>query len=547
MFEKSIVLIPLLSLAALPALAQQPPTAGQLLQQAQPQPRPPLADAPPTVVEEKGQALAAQGERFVLRGVRLSGQQAYTEAELLALVQDGIGKALNLAELEALAQRITDRYRRDGYLVARAYLPPQSIDGGVVHIAVLEGRVGAVHLNNAAGVAGTALAPLQRIRPGDAVSRPALEEALLRLADVPGVEVKSTLRPGESVGASDFLVDVLPGRAFGGGVDFDNFGNRYVGAGRLGASLYWNNPAGLGDQFSLRVQGGAGDYGYGRIGYQLPVGPHATRVGVAYSGMRYALGKAFAALDADGRATVASLYLQQPLLRSRAASWVAALQYDGKRLRDDVGAAQTRTERTLHNVAVSLRGEFTDGWGGGGSSSVDLGYTHGLLRLDAASAAIDAASARSEGRFGKWTLGLQRQQRLPGDWLLAINANAQRAGKNLDGSEKLSLGGATGVRAYPQGEASGDSGHVVNLELRRALAGPWEAFGFYDLGRVRVNHSPWDGGGNGRRLAGYGVGLAYTGAPWRLQVFAAWKDGTGAAQSDVDRSPRVWAQAAFLF
>ena len=32
-----------------------------------------------------------------------------------------------------------------------------------------------------------------------------------------------------------------------------------------------------------------------------------------------------------------------------------------------------------------------------------------------------------------------------------------------------------------------------------------------------------------------------------MQAFAAWKDGTGDALSDKDRSPRLWAQAVMRF
>ena len=43
---------------------------------------------------------------------------------------------------------------------------------------------------------------------------------------------------------------------------------------------------------------------------------------------------------------------------------------------------------------------------------------------------------------------------------------AQFSNKNLDSSEQLSLGGITGVRAYPSGEASGDQGYKLTTELQ---------------------------------------------------------------------------------
>ncbi|MFC6348909.1 ShlB/FhaC/HecB family hemolysin secretion/activation protein [Stenotrophomonas sp. CW117] len=546
--RKTSCLLASLCLSPLAAMAQTPPTAGQILQQAAPPPPMPANTAPRTVVEEIAPAQSGNGEYVPVSGIRFSGNRVFDDTVLQSLVAGAFLPRMQMEELEALALRVTRHYRENGYLVARAWLPPQDISGGIVTIAVLEGQLGQVRLNDTAGVAGNATAPLRRLRSGDTVNGPAFESTLLELADLPGVEVRSTLRPGASVGTSDFLVDILPSAAVTGSVDLDNYGNRYIGAERLGTSLYWNNPAHLGDQVSLRVQGGLDDYRYGRLGYQLPFGRHATRIGAAWSVMRYELGKDFASLDAGGRAEVGSLYLQQPLMRSRRANWSATLQYDDKLLQDDIGATRTRGRKKLRNGTLGISGVFFDGLGAGASNSLALNYTRGQLGLDDTSALIDRLTARSRGDFGKWSLSYQRQQRLPGNWLLAFAGNAQWADRNLDSSEKMLLGGAGGVRAYPQGEASGDSGYMVNLELRHAVAERLEVFGFHDQGRVRLNHSRWDSKGrNHRRLAGYGIGATYVLAPFSIQAFAAWKDGTGAPESDKDRSPRLWTQLVYQF
>jgi len=546
--RKASCLLASLCLSPLAVMAQTPPTAGQILQQATPPPRLPAAETPRTLVEEAAAPHPGSGERLPVERIRFSGNTLFPDEVLQALVAPGIERSMSLDELDALTARVTRHYREHGYLVARAWLPTQDISDGTVTIAVLEGRIGEVVLNDQAGVAANAAAPLRRLQPGDAVDERRLESALLGLADLPGVEVKSTLRPGASVGTSDFLVDILPAASLTGSADLDNFGNRYIGAERLGATLYWNNPAHLGDQLSLRAQTGMGDYRYGRIGYQLPLGRHATRVGMAWSAMHYELGEDFASLDAGGKAEVGSLYLQQPLLRSRRGTWFATLQYDEKRLRDDIGVTGTHSRKTLQNGTIGISGTFFDGLGGGASNSLAVNYTRGRLDLDDTGELIDRLTARSSGSFGKWSLSWQRQQRLPGNWLLALAGNAQWADKNLDSSEKMLLGGAGGVRAYPQGEASGDSGGLVNLEVRHALVGRLEGFGFYNHGHVRINQNRWDKKSRDHRsLSGYGIGLTYAAAPFSVQAFAAWKDGTGTPESDKDRSPRLWAQAIYQF
>ncbi|PKO29918.1 MAG: hypothetical protein CVU34_20390 [Betaproteobacteria bacterium HGW-Betaproteobacteria-7] len=538
---------PLVLLLPAVAIAQIAPDAGRLLQEIHPAPALPAPKAPAATVEETAPAPLPDGATVAVRGFRITGATAFPEAALLPLVADAVGKELSLADLDSLAARITRHYRNAGYFVARAYLPAQEIADGNVEIAVLEGRIGKIEIDNQAGIAASALAPAGALTPGDVIHAGAMEEKLLALAELPGVEVKSTLRPGTAVGTSDFLVEVGPGRAFNGSVDVDSFGNRFTGAHRLGASLFWNNPAGLGDQASLRLQKSNGDFDYARVGYQLPFGAAGTRVGAAWSEMRYGLGKDFAPLDATGEASIGSLYLQHPILRSRTASLFGQVQFDDKRLTDRIDVTTTKTDKQLHNWTLGLNGNFIDGLGGGGNSTLALDYTTGRLELDSASDAIDAATARSAGSFSKWNLSFQRLQRVMGDVSLLLSVSGQLAGNNLDSSEKFVLGGAYGVRAYPQGEAAGDEGHLISAELRWQLAQAWQAQAFYDDGRTKINRDPWVPGSNRRHLAGYGVGAAWASDGFSLRLFAAWKAGTGAPTSDIDRSPRIWVQGAAYF
>lgn len=532
---------------ALPAFAQIPPDAGRVLEELRPTPALPAPKARPTTVEERPAIVPSNGRRIAVRGFRLTGASAFAQAELLALLADGAGREMTLAELDGLAARITRHYREAGYLVARAYLPAQEVKDGQVEIAVLEGRLGQVEVRNAVELASSALAPLVALVPGESLSLRALDASLLALADLPGIEVKSTLRPGAAVGTSDLLVEVARGTALNGSVDFDSFGNRYTGAHRLGGSVFWNNALGLGDQASLRVQTSDGGLRYGRVGYQLPLGSRATRVGAAWSEMRYKLGKDFAALDADGEASVASLYLLHPFVRGREASLYGQVAYDDKRLIDRVGATATRNEKALGNWTFGINGNLLDGLGGGGSNSFSAVYTQGHLDLDAIMTVVDRATAGSQGSFSKWSLSLQRLQRLSGDVGLYLSASRQWAGKNLDSSEKFSLGGAYGVRAYPQGEAGGDEGQLLSAELRWQLGDAWQVQGFYDDGRIAINRKPWTAAANDRHLAGYGLGAAYAGGGFTVRMFAAWKAATGIATSDIDRSPRIWVQAAKYF
>lgn len=537
----------LLLAANQPGAAQSVPDAGRLLEQIRPALSLPRFDAPKIQIEERVGNDSSDGVRIRLSRLRISGATRFDQAELQSLVTDAEGQDLSLGELQQLAARLTGHYRSRGFFLARAYLPAQEINNGEVEIAILEGRLGQIDINNSAGVIGAALAPLTQLLRGDLAHDATLERNLLLLSDVPGVEVQSTLKPGLTLGASDLLVDVTDGRAITGSLDLNSFGDRFSGQYRLGGVIDLNNPWHLGDQMSLRIMTSDEQMSYLRAAYQLPINALGTRIGVAGSEMHYRLGGTVASLNAHGEARTGSVYLLHPFVRSRRANLRGELQYDRKSLGDRIAATSTVVEKTLDNWTVGISGDFLDEWGGGGANSFSLSHTAGELALDSETAALDSATARSADRFGKFSLSWLRQQRVTDAASLYFSATGQFASKNLDSSEKISLGGANGVRAYPQGEAAGDEGYLLTLETRYQLPldlpGQWQLTAFVDHGQVSINKNTWAASSNTRRLRGVGVGLNVMQLDgWRIKASLAWTGGTEMPPSDEGRSSRGWIQ-----
>jgi hemolysin activation/secretion protein len=99
------------------------------------------------------------------------------------------------------------------------------------------------------------------------------------------------------------------------------------------------------------------------------------------------------------------------------------------------------------------------------------------------------------------------------------------------------------VRAYPQGEGSGDEGLMLNLELRRRLTRELQAFVFYDAGTVDINRTPFELGANTRTLEGAGLGLLGQFGSAQLRCVLAWPTSGGDPVSDTARqAPRLWFQ-----
>lgn len=528
------------------AQAQVPPDAGQTLQQLQPPIAAPRESQPLKIQAPLDSApIAPGGAAVILNTVKLSGNSVFSEETLRAALGDVTGKTFDLAGLRGLAQRITDVYQAGGYPFARAILPPQDLANGDLRIEVIEGRYGVVQAQGDDSVlAQQATAFLDGLLPGSVIASAPLERAALLLDDLPGIQTSATMRPGTQAGTGDLIVEVARDQRVRGDIGLDNAGSRYTGKNRVRANVDINSPFLLGDQLTVRALLSEEKLWLGSLGYSLPLGTSGLRGNVGYSHTSYELAKEFASLHANGTAKVASAGLSYPILRSQKANLTLIATYQSKDLHDNRDSTRTYESKSSQSMPLALQFDYRDAFDGitYGSAS----WTPGKLKLDAGLTAVD--DYKSNGRFHKVNLDVVRLQSLPAGFNLMAHLSWQQANKNLDSSEKLSLGGASGVRAYPSGEATGDEGGLAQLELRYD-AGAYTPYAFMDAGRITVNAKPVVAGDNRRSLSGGGLGLRYQRQAWSADVALAWRSlgGRSLSETNSDPKPRVWLNVEYRF
>lgn len=542
-----------------PAFAQQAPNAGSELQQIQNQtPAPPLKQDDEIRIDriEQPTGLADEGIKINVTQLKINGTDFYSEAQLLATTGFIPNTEMSLTDLQTMAGKITEFLRSQGEFLAQTYLPPQNIENGVVQMTVLLGQYGELKLKNNSRLSdSTANGIFKGLVAGEKISAAPLERHLLLLSDLPGVSIKSVLTPGASVGTSDLVLDIDNSQRVNGSIGANNHGNVYSGKNRLDASLSINELAGLGDVASVNVLSAGSGLNYARAAYQIQLG--FARVGVAYSGLNYQLGKEFEAAKFKGNAQIASVYGSYPLLRSRQKNLSAQLAYDSKSFEDkqDATTPGTRDERKAQVLMASLTGDYNSGAENLFRGNYALTYTRGNIDLNTADVrANDAISTQRNGHFSKLNYSVSHQQNIASSVSLYASLSGQLASKNLDGSEKMSLGGANSVRAYPSGEANADQGYALTLEARKQLAlgsiKNLQLIGFIDTGSVSINKNPWLAvtTPNHKTLSGTGIGLNWvSNNNLVIKAYYAVKIGNTAATSAPDASSRFWLQASFYF
>jgi hemolysin activation/secretion protein len=284
---------------------------------------------------------------------------------------------------------------------------------------------------------------------------------------------------------------------------------------------------------------------YGRVGVTAPVGHSGLKFSAAVSHMDYKVvtqGDDGVVPDIKGSAQTLSTDAAYPIIRSRPQN----LYFTTGAERRDYNSSVDGTRENDYSVnaySVGLSGNHFDNFAGSGSNAYSLTWVNGRVKK------LDPNSGNDEstlGRYHKVRWAVSRQQAVAKGLTLSVSVQGQHTGKQvLDSSENMSLGGPSGVRAYPVGEASGPQGVLTNVELRWALSSEWLIAPFYDHGRVQkrtVDELP------DYSLKGVGVSTTWTGpAGWVAKATYARRVGdnpnpadNGKDQDGSQKKDRVW-------
>ncbi len=537
---KPSALLVALALPTVQAWAQVPPDAGQILQQSQPFVQAPLA--PSVVLDLEGEPLTeaeSGGQTVNLKGVTFTGNSRFSEAELLQVLGDAWTQPQDLAGLRHISNQISRYYREQGYPFARAFLPAQSLAEGVLKVEVVEGRYGSVEITGDQAELAEAVAPyIASLSPGSLIASPSLERQMLLLGDLPGIDAMPVMRPGEQVGEGDLEVRVQATERISTWVGADNHGSRFSGAyrGRVGANAY--RLLTPGDQLSITALYSSEDTWLGSLEYSLPLGGRGLRAEASYAITDYTLGKGFEGYT--GTAEVYRVGVRYPLVRRQQSNLSLSLHYQYKDLSDSIDFAGYRKATESHAVPVAVQFDRRDGLGLGGVTFGTLVLTNGVLDQSL------KAGPDEDYSFSSLRLNVARLQSLGHGLDLYGRLDTQWANRDdLDGSESFSLGGPSGVRAFPNGEGSDSRGWLAQLELRYRAGAGWTPYLYYDQG-----YTP-DGGidqGDDRSISGAGVGVQYRRADFSINLSSAWAlSGGDALSDDRQRSPRIWATAMYRF
>jgi len=423
---------------------------------------------------------------------------------LRSIIKKYLNRENSFDEIKEAAQKIRDLYIENGFFLAKAIIPEQQVEDGIILIVVSEGRLDE---KNPYQVNGSNLRLYKDLVTeyidnalSGGLTKFGLERALLNLNDLPGIEAVSTLKRGDEKDSSKIVIEILEDELLSGNISVDNHGNRYTAKHRTSVRIDVNNPSRVGDKLSItKTSNIVSKFDYSQFDYQIPVGRSGLKANLSTSILDFQIGQELRTNPVSvGNADTYEIGVEYPIQRSNDQSIFIKTNFEKKQIYNETSGTVTN-KKVVENKRFSIDYQSKDKIFSGGLTGVSFSNIFGELDLSKVTSDYlndqNSSGPKTHGKFQKTTIDVYQLNSLTDEINFKLYGSIQFSDKNLDSSEKFSLGGISGIRAYPSGEASGDEGYKFSLELQHNISKPSQKFNllgsiFYDYGKIKQYKDP---------------------------------------------------------
>ncbi len=456
-------------------------------------------------------------ETFVVSEIQLEGSSVFSNDDFAELFSQYVGVPITFNDLLQVRSAVTQRYVDAGYITSGAFIPPQTLEEGVVTVQVLEGSVEEID------VVGT-----NRLKPGyirsrlGLVAQPPINASellagLQRLQIDPLIEtISADLQAGVQPGTSVLRVEVSEADSFDLGVALDNSRSPNVGSIERRIDLQEGNLFGIGDRILLSYTNTNGSNGID-ASYSIPVSPHNTRLNfdAGYGGSRV-IEDTFDVLDISANAFYYEVGVTHPLVESPTQEIALGLTFSHTENQtrlgiDDIGAfpLSPGADDDGRSKVSALR--FSQSWTQRNQKQVLAARSQFNLGLNILNATNNDEEGIPDSQFFSWRGQGQWVRLLGEDALFFLKSDVQLASDRLFSSEQFGIGGQQTVRGYRQDALLRDNGALVSAEARLPIVrfsedSVVQVAPFLDAGTAWNN---FDDSDDTNVLVGTGVGLVW--------------------------------------
>ncbi len=516
-----------------PELPQPLPPPEELLQPSVPTP------APPENIPDGLQTINV--ERF-----EVVGSTVFSPEQLAKVLAPFTNRPISFAELFSARSAITQLYFDNGYITSGAYIPPQTLQGKVVRITVLEGRLENIQVTGTKYLNPNYVRRRIEIATKAPINRDRLLQALQLLQLNPlisniSAELSAGTRPSQSI----LEVRVTEAQSTTVQATIDNGRTPAVGSFRRNIQLNEGNLLVIGDRIGVGYSNTDGSNAID-TSYSLPLNPRNGTLNLNYgTTSSRVIEPPFDVLDIKSQSRYYDITLRQPIIQTPSQEF--ALGMSASRLESETSLldmpyplSQGADEQGRTRISA-LR--FFQEWTGRDARQVIAARSQFNLGVGAIDATVN--EERPDSRFFSWQGQAQWVRLLAPETLLLVRGNVQLSATSLLPLEQFTLGGLQSVRGYRQDLLLTDNGAFASAEVRLPVLriSDWNAVlqiaPFVDVG------STWNAGreaSDTNSLASVGLGLVWQ----QSDRFTARLD-YGIPLVSVSSTERTWQENGIYF
>ncbi|MEH1795404.1 MULTISPECIES: ShlB/FhaC/HecB family hemolysin secretion/activation protein [unclassified Nostoc] len=521
-----------------PELPQQLPPPAELFPPSIQTPtpdEPPLGNFPQTIVVERFEVL---------------GSTVFSPKELAKATAEFTKRPISLTEVYQARSKITDLYVRNGYITSGAYIPPQTIQSGVVKIQVVEGKLEDIQVTGTRRLNPNYVRSRLAIATSAPLNRQRLLEALQLLQLNPLIQnVSAELSAGSRTGSSLLEVKVSEAKTFSSQIVLDNGRSPSVGSFRRRLQLNEANLLGLGDSLGVAYTNTDGSNSFD-ASYTLPLNPRNGTLTFNYdTTSSNVIEPPFNVLDIESASRYYEVTFRQPIVQTPTQEF--ALGLTASRRESEASYSPLGEQLPFPGLGADEEGRtkvsafrFFQEWTSRNSRQVIALRSQFSLGIDVLNPTINQNAP--DGRFFAWQGQAQWIRLLAPETLLLLRLNTQLASRTLLPLEQFGLGGQDSIRGYRQDYLLTDNGTFVSAEVQVPILRlpqidstlqvvPFADFGigWNSSGRENPNHNT---------LAAVGLGLRWTQGD-RFTVRLDW----GVPLISVDSNDRTLQENGLYF
>jgi hemolysin activation/secretion protein len=446
----------------------------------------PDATYPVDLVEEV-QPENVDAPRMLVRGFRINGVKSHDKlgitlasieqlvrTKALALVAKEASQGFSLSMFEAINVAIARYYREKGFFLARAYIPEQKINNGIVNINVVEGFIDQIVFSGNRLYSDEQLNQVFSPLLGATIFLDNVESAVFIANDYPGLDANVLFGPGLVPGSAAIQVNVKE-EISNGYVTFDNYGSELTGENRLRGNYQFYNLLGKADRLDVNgiVTLSPQNSLYYDIAYQQPVMDSRYLVGGSFNANQYDVGGNLADLNIKGKSTILRGFMARTISRMRTSRITTTADLSLKSAESRViSTLVSRDKLTVIGASADYAGTS---WSNSGayqqiSGRLSIGLADFLGSMDSSGNGLSGRRGtnqdRASGDFTKINFDYLRISQLTEFQSLLLRVSGQTTSDILSSVEQFSLGGPDTVRAYPVAESLVDKALLLSAEWR---------------------------------------------------------------------------------